>query len=232
LSISNYIISFMNYFKALFAPSDKPDSLGYALRKKRFQVFERLINQNFPENQEIKVLDVGGASYFWKDKDLVKSGRLQITLLNLQPEYELPYGIKSVVGDATDLSQFEDKHFDLVFSNSVIEHLYTWENQQKMAQECKRVCKKYYIQTPNKHFFIEAHYVIPFVQYIPKKLTYSILTKTKLSRMRKWEPKDATQYLNEIRLINNKEMEKLFPGAKIYKEKMLGMTKSFTAHNL
>jgi hypothetical protein len=222
----------MNYFKALFAPSDKPDSLGYALRKKRFQVFERLINQNFPENQEIQVLDVGGASYFWKDKDLVKSGRLQITLLNLQPEHDLPYGIKSVVGDATDLSQFEDKHFDLVFSNSVIEHLYTWENQQKMAQECKRVCKKYYIQTPNKHFFIEAHYVIPFVQYIPKKLTYSILTKTKLSRMRKWEPKDATQYLNEIRLINNKEMEKLFPGAKIYKEKMLGMTKSFTAHNL
>jgi hypothetical protein len=232
LPVSNYISSFMNYFRSLLASSDEPDSLGYALRNKRFQVFERLVNQNFPENKVIRLLDVGGASYFWKDKDLVKSGRLQITLLNLQPELDLPYGIESVVGDATDLSQFEDNHFDLVFSNSVIEHLYTWENQQKMARECKRVCKKYFIQTPNKHFFIEAHYVIPFIQYMPKRLTYSILTKTKLSRMRKWETGDATQYLNEIRLINKKEMKKLFPDAKIYKEKMLGMTKSFTAHNL
>jgi|GEM_PF-3261684 len=38
--------------------------------------------------------------------------------------------------------------------------------------------------------------------------------------------------MDEIRLINHAEMKQLFPGANIYKEKMLGMTKSFTAHNL
>lgn len=222
----------MKYFKAILASSDKPDSLGYAFRNKRFQIFEQLINQNFPKDKTIKVLDVGGTAYFWQDRDIVRSGRLQITLLNLQAENNLPNGINSLVGDATDLSQFQDDHFDLVFSNSVIEHLYTWENQQKMAQECMRICKKFFVQTPNKHFFVEAHYAIPFIQYMPKALTYKILTKTRMSRLRKWDPRDAKQYLEEIRLINKSEMRKLFPGAKIYKEKMLGMTKSFTAHNL
>ncbi|MFD2203718.1 class I SAM-dependent methyltransferase [Shivajiella indica] len=222
----------MNYFKALLASSDKPDSLGYALRNKRFQIFEQLIDHNFPQSKAIKVLDVGGTANFWKDKEMFRSGRLQITLLNLEEEKNLPQGIQSKAGDATDLSQFEDGQFDLVFSNSVIEHLYTWENQQKMAKECMRVGKKYFIQTPNKHFFIEAHYALPFMQYFPKKFTYGILTKTKLSRMQKWDPGHARQYLEEIRLISHQEMKRLFPNARIYKEKMWGMNKSFTAHNL
>ncbi|PSK99269.1 ubiquinone/menaquinone biosynthesis C-methylase UbiE [Cecembia rubra] len=222
----------MSYVKAILAPSDNPDSFGFAMREKRFQIFEQLINRNFASDKVIHVLDVGGTAYFWKDKNLVKEGKLKVTLLNLEKEIGVPKEMESIAGDATDLSMFEDGQFDLVFSNSVIEHLYTWENQQKMAKECVRVAKKYFIQTPNKHFFIEAHYAIPFIQYVPKKLTYKVLTKTKLSRLRKWKPQDAQQYLDEIRLINKKEMKRLFPKATIYKEKMMGMTKSFTAHNM
>ncbi|PRY89871.1 class I SAM-dependent methyltransferase [Mongoliibacter ruber] len=222
----------MNNFKALMASSDQPESLGYALRNKRFQVFEDLINKNFPADQTIHILDVGGTAYFWEDKNMVLEGRIKVTLLNLEQEYNLPFGIDSMSGDATDLSQFDDNEFDLVFSNSVIEHLYTWKNQKKMARECMRVGKRFFIQTPNKHFPVEAHYAIPLIQYAPKKLAFMVLTKTKISRMRKWKEKDAQQYLDEIRLINESEMEKLFPEANIYKEKWLGMTKSFTAHNL
>lgn len=214
------------------ASSDQPDSLGYNLRHKRFQIFEDLINKNFPAGMTVHILDVGGTAYFWEDKNILLEGRVKVTLLNLEAESNLPYGIKSIAGDATDLSQFEDAHFDLVFSNSVIEHLYTWKNQKQMAKECMRVGKKYFIQTPNKHFPVEAHYAIPLIQYAPKKLTYMVLTKTKISRLRKWSERDAQQYLDEIRLINEKEMKKLFPNASIYKEKWLGMTKSFTAHNL
>lgn len=222
----------MNYFKALLASSDQPDSLGYKLRNKRFVVIENLLNKHFAKNQQIKVLDVGGTSYFWEDKKIFQSGRLHITLLNLTVEKNLPENMTSVTGDATQMPEFGDDSFDLVFSNSVIEHLYIWENQEKMAKECMRVGKYFFIQTPNKHFPVEAHYVLPFVQYIPNGVTYWILTNTKLSRGIRWSTTDAKQYLDEIRLINFSEMKRLFPSASIFKEKFMGLNKSFTAHNL
>jgi predicted SAM-dependent methyltransferase len=219
-------------FKALLASSDNPNSLGNKFRKQRFQYFEDLFHSNFPNNYPIKVLDIGGTVHFWKEQELLKSGKVQVVLLNLSAEDVHLEGLSSMAGDASDLSQFTDKSFDLVFSNSVIEHLYTWENQTKMAKEVIRVGKKFFIQTPNRHFFLEAHYALPFVQYFPKKLTHFLLTKTKLSRGSKWDQKDAQQYLDEIRLLSYSEMKTLFPGAKMYREKFFGMNKSFSAHNL
>ena len=58
-----------------------------------------------------------------------------------------------------------------------------------------------------------------------------MLTKTKLSRLKKWDQEFAKQYIKEIRLLSEKEMKILFPKSKIYYEKFLGMNKSFTAHN-
>ncbi|MBC8844888.1 class I SAM-dependent methyltransferase, partial [Escherichia coli] len=71
---------------------------------------------------------------------------------------------------ATDLSEIDDQQFDIVFSNSVIEHLYTWENQEKMAKEVLRVGKYHFIQTPNYWFPIEPHWVFPFFQFLPKSI--------------------------------------------------------------
>ncbi|MCL6258970.1 methyltransferase domain-containing protein [Aquiflexum sp. TKW24L] len=222
----------MMNLKALLASSDNPNSLGNKFRKQRFQYFEDLLHANFGDNYPIKILDIGGMVHFWKDQELLKSGKVEIVILNLSAEVATIHNLSSMAGDATDLSQFADGSFDLVFSNSVIEHLYTWENQRKMAKEAIRVGKKYFIQTPNRHFFMEAHYALPFVQYLPKNLTRFILTKTKLSRGAQWDPKDAQQYLDEIRLLTYAEMKTLFPGAKMYKEKFFRMDKSFTAHTL
>jgi predicted SAM-dependent methyltransferase len=221
----------MSNLKVLLASSDQPNSWGYKFRNQRFRNFEKFVLVNFPEEKQISVLDIGGASYFWAEKELVTQKRVKVTLLNLEKEDSLPEGLSSMVGDATDLSVFEDKSFDIVFSNSVIEHLYTWKNQQKMADEIQRVGKFYYVQTPNKHFFLEPHYAVPFIQYFPKKLSFWLLTQTKISRMQKWTRESAKQYLKEIRLLDLKEFIKLFPTAKVYKEKFFGMNKSFTAHN-
>ena len=100
-----------------------------------------------------------------------------------------------------------------------------------MSAAAQRVGKNHFIQTPNKYFFIEAHYILPFFQYLPKKLQYPILTQTPLSRGRKWDKAFARQYVDEIRLLSLREMIVLFPQSKIYKEQFLGMTKSITAHN-
>jgi predicted SAM-dependent methyltransferase len=222
----------MNLISDLFASSDQPNSIGSKFRAKRLKKFEKLFFRNFNSENPIHILDLGGTNYFWKDSRIPAIKGLSITLLNLHLEKTTHPNIRSMIGDATSLNEFEDKKFDLVFSNSVIEHLYTFESQKKMADEIQRVGNKYFIQTPNKYFPVEAHYAVPFAQYLPKKLLLFILTKTKLSRLRRWDQREAQQYLDESRLLNETEMKMLFPGSHILKEKVLGMTKSLTAHNL
>lgn len=221
----------MSIINDLFAASDHPKSLGAKFRAKRSRIFEKLFFKNFNPQKPISILDVGGTDYFWKNSQIPTIPGVRITLLNLHLEKTTHPHIQSMIGDATDMKDFENKKFDLVFSNSVIEHLYTFENQQKMANEIQRVGKKYFIQTPNKYFPVEAHYAIPFAQYMPKKLLFTLLTKTKISRFKRWEPEAAQQYLDEIRLLDKSDMAQLFPQSKLLKEKVLGMTKSLTAHN-
>jgi len=179
----------------------------------------------------ISILDVGGKINFWENRGLAGNNDYKITVLNIEKEKSNYSNINCLIGDATNLNQFKNKSFDIVHSNSVIEHLYNFENQKKMVSEIMRVGKKHIVQTPNKYFFLEPHYLLPFFDIIPKKLKYFILTKTKLSRLKKWDKKFASQYIEEIRLLSLKEMKELFPNSKIYFEKFLGMNKSFTMHN-
>lgn len=215
-----------------FSSSDNPQSLGFKFRAKRLQEFEVLFFTHFAGQEKIEILDLGGTNYFWQHSTLLQHPGLRITLLNLHLEKTTHSAIQAVQGDATNLHAYDAGSFDLVFSNSVIEHLYTLENQQKMASEIQRVGKSYFIQTPNAHFPVEAHYALPFAQYYPKSLLFFVLTKTKLSRLRRWEPSAARQYMEEIRLLTLQEMCSLFPSATLLKEKVVGLTKSITAHTL
>lgn len=188
--------------------------------------------KNFNHEKPITILDLGGTAYFWKESQIPNLPTAKIVLLNLAEEKVAHPNMEAIVGDATHLEAFPDDSFDLVFSNSVIEHVYTFENQERMAHEIQRVGKKFFVQTPNRYFPVEAHYAIPFAQYMPKKFVYFLLTKTKLSRLQKWNPEYAQQYLDEIRLLNESEMKSLFPKSTILREKVMGLTKSITAHNL
>ena len=179
----------------------------------------------------VTILDVGGKINFWENRGLAGNNDYEITIVNIEKETSKYSNIRYEIGDATNLNKFKTKSFDIVHSNSVIEHLYNFNNQSRMASEIIRVGKKYIVQTPNKYFFLEPHYLFPFFQFIPDKLKYLILTKTKISRLKKWDKKFASQYIKEIRLLSFKEMKILFPNSKIYFEKFVGMSKSFTMHN-
>lgn len=179
----------------------------------------------------IRILDVGGYEAFWVNAGFDKREDVEITILNLDLTEVSHKNFTSVVGNGCEMPEFEEDSFDIAFSNSVIEHVYTYESQQKMAKELVRVGKYHYVQTPNKHFAIEPHYLLPFFQYFPGSLKYQILTKTPLSRMHRWEPEFARQYINEIRLISLREFRQLFPSSQVWHEKILGLSKSFVAHN-
>lgn len=201
--------------------------LSNGFRSKRFKYFEELV-----ENIEgpISILDVGGTPHFWKQRNWIGKERVTITVVNLTAE-ESPYeNIRTVVGDATNLEQYEDNSFDIVFSNSVIEHLFTLENQQAMARECQRVGKAFWVQTPNYWFPIEPHFHWLGWQWYPRSVRLAAIRRVKCGHRGPCpEMAKAVEIVDEVRLMTRKEMIEAFPEARMWQEKFAGLTKSYVA---
>ena len=205
-------------------------SLKQKFREKRFQFFLDML-EKVGNDRTIRILDIGGTQLFWEKMNFLDKRNIHITLLNLQKYETKNKNFTSIIGDATNLSQFKDKEFDIVFSNSVIEHLYTIENQKKMANEARRVGKCYFIQTPNHYFPVEPHWLFPFFQFLPKKTRIYLTSHFPLGSFPKAPSKEqAARWVNEVRLLTGKEMKALFPEGKVYNERFLGMTKSITMY--
>ena len=205
-----------------------PGSWASKARKKRFDFFIGKLDQL---EKPLKILDVGGTQIFWDSMGFEEHPDIKIYLLNLEHQKVRGSNFISLKGDATCLSEYEDNFFELVYSNSVIEHLFTWENQLKMAEEIRRVGKNHFIQTPNYWFPIEPHFVFPFFQYLPKKLRISLITSFSLGHHKKYADKEmAKNKVEEVKLLSIKEMKKLFPYSNIYKEKFFGLNKSIVAY--
>jgi len=203
-------------------------SMATALRRKRFVFFQTLIRQVPPP---IRILDVGGTQRFWDLMKFTASEQVQITLLNTAPIKVSRWHMEGRVADARDMSQFADREFDVVFSNSVIEHVGSVDDQRKMANEIRRVGKRYFVQTPNRGFPIEPHFVFPFFQFLPVPWRARLLQKFNLGWIaRVPEYENAKLVVRSIRLLNRRDLEQLFPEAEIYRERLLGFTKSFVAY--
>jgi 2-polyprenyl-3-methyl-5-hydroxy-6-metoxy-1,4-benzoquinol methylase len=129
------------------------------------------------------------------------------------------------------MKQFAAQEFDVVFSNSVIEHVGSYEDQRRMAKEIKRVGKRYFVQTPNLYFPIEPHFVFPFFQFLPQSVKVWLISHFALGWYGKvTDIEKANELASEIRLLSKKEFLNLFANAKIVEEKFLGLTKSFIAY--
>jgi Methyltransferase domain. len=129
------------------ADNRRSDSLAAKLRKKRAAFFEHLIETL---EKPIRILDVGGTENYWQLTGLSDIDGVKIVLMNMNVlPAKLPNFV-SVVGDARKLC-YPDQSFDVVFSNSVIEHVGGFLDQAQMAEEIRRVGRGYFIQTPNKY---------------------------------------------------------------------------------
>jgi hypothetical protein len=205
------------------------DSLSNRMRAKRFRLFLALLDQVTPP---IRLLDVGGTPTFWSMRDPRWMERLDVTCLNLE---ELPSEaprVRSIVGDARDLSRFGDRAFDVAFSNSVIEHVGGADSRRRMAQEIRRVARRYFVQTPNRYFPIEPHFVFPFFQFLPRRVRIWLLLHFDIGwSRRKTERVAAERVVDAIELIGEGELRRLFPEARIYREKFYGFTKSLIAYH-
>src|SRR3989304_4916387 len=220
-----------NYLKRI---ADSKGAFANLLRKRRFTIFLDLLNPSGlrDSNKKLKLLDVGGTTYFWKAMDFLDREDIKITILNLFKEDCIYRNVITVVGDACDMKQFKDKEFDVVYSNSVIEHVGFFENQKRMAGEVQRVGEYFFIQTPNFFFPLEPHFLIFGFQFLPTKLKAWLLRHFNIGWYKKIKDYNKSlEVADSIRLLKRNELISLFPESSIEKEKLLGFTKSFMVHN-
>jgi SAM-dependent methyltransferase len=177
---------------------------------------------------EETILDVGGLPAFWEETKLPNP----IVLLNRSfpartqarhPRFTFAYG------DGCQLP-YADGEFAVVVSNSVIEHLGTWENQAQFAAEVRRVGRRLWVQTPAREFFIEPHHLAPFIHWLPvawqRRLLRNFTLRGWLTRPDQGE---VDVLLQELRLLRRSEFAALFPACQIRVERFLGLPKSYIA---
>ena len=186
----------------------------------------RLFHDVFQPERGKRILDVGGTHQTWLLVDIAPD----VTLLNIDPSgsnTDLPANLHYEQGDGTRLP-YPDGAFDICFSNSTIEHVHSWKRQQAFASEMRRVAREIWLQTPAREFFIEPHWIAPFIHWLPKArqrqlarnfTIYGLVFRPTSARVR--------ELVDEFRLLSYAELVELFPDCEIWRERFLGMTKSY-----
>jgi hypothetical protein len=203
--------------------------LAEAMRSFRARRMREFVKR-FGITQKTRILDVGGTPANW----LLAGIRPQVTLLNMPRGQErVEHGFTFVSGDGCHLP-FRDQSFEIVFSNSVIEHVGAPEQQRQFAEEIRRVGEHYWVQTPNRRFPIEPHLLTPIVHWLPRNLQRAWVTKWTVWDFVERPSPDRREFyirhfLDDIRLLSASELAALFPDAEIVRERSLGWTKSLIA---
>jgi ubiquinone/menaquinone biosynthesis C-methylase UbiE len=203
-------------------------SLATRMRRARFALFLSLLRKL---NEPVRILDIGGTQGFWNLMAGEDELDATVTLLNIEHQPVTSGKFVSEVGDARRMPQFGDRSFDVVFSNSVIEHVGSYADQRSMAREVMRIGRRYFVQTPNKRFPVEPHFLFPFFQYLPVAVRAQLTHRFDVGWYQRFESLgDARREVESIQLLTRRKFVALFPGAKIYSEKFFGLTKSFVAY--
>jgi hypothetical protein len=190
-------------------------------RKRRMRFFYRY----FRITPETTVLDIGGREYNWTLMPFIP----RVTILNVSVQGKRSAKFEWVIGDARKLP-YPDNSFEVVYSNSVIEHLGSFDDQKTVAAECRRVGRSYFIQTPNRNFPIEPHVLTPFFHWLPKSWQGRLLRNfTVWGWITRPDADARARFLTTTRMLTKTELQSLFPDAEIRRERFLGLTKSFVA---
>jgi SAM-dependent methyltransferase len=203
----------------------RPDSAAARFRKKRFASFSALLDQ-LP--RPVRILDIGGDLKSWVDNAIFSLDQVEPTVLNLQHQPGGIPQIRQIQADARYLPFLRDCSFDVVFSNSVIEHVGSAQDQAKMAIEIQRIGKRYFIQTPSLWFPLEPHFLFPAFQFLPFSWRMWIAGHYKAG----WychpgDPVAARREVASIRLLTRNDCRRLFPGAEVRTERLFGLAKSY-----
>ena len=197
-------------------------------RIRKLELFNKLMNPT----KEMRILDVGAEispnsecniqfidCYPWRNN--VSAINLSSEHISLIKQYYPEVDVR--VGDACNLP-WEDKHFDIVYSNAVIEHLGNFERQEKMATEIMRIGKSWFVTTPNRWYPFEFHMRLPFVTWLPRNgyirfgqvISYNHMKRKYMAGIRR----------DDLMLMTAKDLKHCFPTSRIIKQRVTFMAET------
>ena len=191
----------------------------------------RIISGVIKSNNVKSIADIGGSVHYWQENGISVEPK-QVSIYNISKgdsgsldNVRTDYRVELFNGQNVPVS---DKHFDLVVSNSVIEHV-ALDQRQQLVKEMQRIGKQVIIQTPARAFPIDPHFIMPFVHWLPKNIGY-LLVLISPWRILSRPPKAIRRsYHYETNILSKRELEALMPGAEIRTERFFGLPKSYVA---
>lgn len=207
---------------------ESPRSIGARTREQRWQLFGRL----FPDISDMHVVDLGGTTEWWHQAPVRPAS---VTILNLtEPGETSETWLRPVLGNACAARQElagadQPIRYDMVFSNSLIEHVGGHASRSALADEVRALARRHWVQTPYRYFPVEPHWLFPGLQFVPIAARAPLAARWPLAHSR---PADRASAMSEVQwteLIGIAELRAYFPGSEIRREKLAGLTKSIIA---
>jgi hypothetical protein len=176
-------------------------------RRRKFELFMKTVRPG----PETRIVDVGvgdtgfgtepgvavthnffEALYPWPERITAVS---DVPLPNFAREFP---SIRCVTASGTDLP-FDDDEFDVAFSNAVIEHVGSRDEQRRFVSELCRVAPRVFLSTPNRWFPVETHTLVPLVHWLPREAADRTM---RALRRKNWD---------QVELVGRRELLALFP---------------------
>ena len=207
---------------------DSPNSLGAKARMRRWERFRTV----FPDIEEMHLLDLGGTVDAWQRAPVRPR---HVTVLNLfEPGESDDEWITAVTGDACQADRVLsdanlDAQFDIVFSNSLIEHVGGHARRGELAEQIRELGPRHWVQTPYRYFPLEPHWLFPGMQFLPAAVRVKIAFHWPLVHTRPGNVDEARHEVLWTELISVTEMRDYFPHSMIVRERAMGIPKSLIA---
>lgn len=193
--------------------------LSQRSRRIKMQLLERYV----PLDGTERVLDIGSQVDSQSRQILERfPDPSRITAINILDEHldeiRAAYpGVQAMQADACRLP-FPDRSFDLVYSNAVIEHVGDLDAQRRMADEVRRVGKRWFLTTPNRWYPFEFHARMPLISWLPARQMHRIARLWAYNHVRgRYQP--GNDY-SDVHLLTARQLRSLFPDSLVLRPRV------------
>ena len=205
--------------------ADSPGSFGWKQRERR----ALWLAETFPDLPQMSIIDLGGRVGPWKRAPVRPK---HVHVVNLEsPPSELPEWAEVDHGDACALpDHITKRRYDLVYSNSVIEHVGGHERRERFADAVHLLSDAHWVQTPYRYFPVEPHWMAPGMQFMPVAMRAGVGRRWPLADNTGWTRQEAVRQVLGVELLDRTQMRHYFPTSVLRTEKVLGVPKSLIAY--